>query len=98
MHVCILRNVLEASIQTQIAILLQQAIIGISCFGCFFFFFFPYFFYHGVRKAGHNVVHLNLIDLGTGELYSPEGGIWLIYGAGERFAIWELWISGETGL
>lgn len=46
---CILRNVLEASVQTQIAILLPQANYqNISCLGFFFF-----FFYHGVGEAGH---------------------------------------------
>ena len=47
---CILRNVLEASVQTQIAILLPQANYqNISCLG----FFFSFFFYHGVREVGH---------------------------------------------
>ena len=76
---CILRNVLEASVQTQIAILLQQANYqNISCLG--FFFFFPCFFYHGVREAGHIMlfIWIWLIWCMRDFCYSKE--VWLIAG------------------
>ena len=71
----ILWNVLEASVQTQIAILLPQANYqNISCLG--FFFFFP--FYHGVRGAGHIMlfIWIWLIWCMRDFCYSKE--VWLI--------------------
>lgn len=92
---CILRNVLEASVQTQIAILLQQANYqNISCLGFFLFSLFLLPWSEG--SWAHNVVHLNLVDLvherllllQRGMAYCGQENIFLLFRAGS---------SGETG-
>ena len=85
----ILWNVLEASVQTQIAILLPQANYqNISCLG-FFFSLLPW----SEGSWAHNVVHLNLVDLVHERLLLLQRG--MAYWVQENFFF--LFRAGSSG-
>lgn len=92
---CILRNVLEASVQTQIAILLPQANYqNISCLGFFFFFLLPW----SGRSWAHNVVHLNLVDLVHERLLLLRRGmVYWVQVQENLFLLFRAGSSGGTG-